>query len=92
MQKTFILDTNVLIQAPQALLSFKNNEVVLPLVVLEELDLHKKDAGDTGYNLREAIRLLESLRKDGDLTAGAPNDQGGKWKQSALIRKHFTRN
>ena len=85
MQKTFILDTNVLIQAPQALLSFDNNEVVLPLVVLEELDLHKKDSGDVGYNVRETIRLLETLRKDGDLTQGVRNECGG----SLRVEKNF---
>lgn len=85
MQKTFILDTNVLIQAPQALLSFDNNEVVLPLVVLEELDLHKKDSGDVGYNVRETIRLLEALRKDGDLTQGVRNECGG----SLRVEKNF---
>ena len=43
MQKTFILDTNVLIQAPQALRSFDNNEVVLPLVVLVSKDILQID-------------------------------------------------
>ena len=38
MQKTYILDTNVLIQAPYALQSFEDNHLVLPLAVLEELD------------------------------------------------------
>lgn len=85
MQKTFILDTNVLIQAPQALLSFDNNEVVLPLVVLEELDLHKKDPGDVGYNVRESIRLLELLRKGGDLTQGVVNEHGGTLR----VEKNF---
>lgn len=77
MQKTYILDTNVLIQAPQALRSFENNEVVIPLVVLEELDLHKKDAGEVGASVRAAIRLLEQIRQGGDLTAGVPTPEGG---------------
>ena len=38
MQKTYVLDTNVLIQAPHALRCFEDNRVVLPLAVLEELD------------------------------------------------------
>ena len=38
MQKTFVLDTSVLIQAPYALESFQENHVILPLAVLEELD------------------------------------------------------
>lgn len=77
MQKTYVLDTNVLIQAPQALKSFENNEVVIPLVVLEELDLHKKDAGEVGANVRAAIRLLEQIRQGGDLTTGVPTPEGG---------------
>lgn len=77
MQKTYVLDTNVLIQAPQALRSFENNEVVIPLVVLEELDLHKKDAGEVGASVRAAIRLLEEIRQGGDLLTGAPTPEGG---------------
>ena len=42
MQKTYILDTNVLIQSPYALQSFEDNHIVLPLAVLEELDGLKK--------------------------------------------------
>ena len=38
MAKTYVIDTNVLIQAPNALLCFEENQLVLPLVVLEELD------------------------------------------------------
>ena len=77
MQKTFVLDTNVLIQAPQALKSFQNNEVVIPLVVLEELDLHKKDVGEVGANVRASIRMLEQIRKGGDLTEGVLTADGG---------------
>lgn len=52
MQKTFVLDTGVLIQAPYALESFQDNHIVLPLAVLEELDSLKGSEGDQGANAR----------------------------------------
>ena len=77
MKKIYVLDTNVLIQAPHALKCFDDNEVVLPLVVLEELDTHKRDEGERGANVREAIRILEQLRGQGDLVVGVELDNGG---------------
>ncbi len=77
MKKIYVLDTNVLIQAPHALKCFEDNEVVLPLVVLEELDGHKRDEGERGANVREAIRILEQLRGAGDLVKGVELDNGG---------------
>lgn len=61
MAKTYVLDTNVLIQAPYALQCFEENHLVLPLVVLEELDGLKKAEGERGYNARQAICSLEYL-------------------------------
>ncbi|WP_408071562.1 PhoH family protein [Butyrivibrio sp. JL13D10] len=76
MKKIYVLDTNVLIQAPHALKCFDDNDVVLPLVVLEELDTHKRDEGERGANVREVIRLLEELREKGDLTKGVELQDG----------------
>jgi PhoH-like ATPase len=77
MKKIYVLDTNVLIQAPHALMCFEDNEVVLPLVVLEELDAHKRDEGERGANVREAIRILDQLRDGGDLVGGVELVNGG---------------
>jgi PhoH-like ATPase len=77
MPKTYVLDTNVLIQAPYALESFEENYIVLPLVVLEELDRLKNSDGECGSNARQAIRLLENLRLSGNLTEGVPLSNGG---------------
>ncbi|MCH4191518.1 MAG: PhoH family protein [Butyrivibrio sp.] len=85
MKKIYVVDTNVLIQAPYALKCFEDNEVVLPLVVLEELDTHKKDEGERGANVREAIRMIEQIREQGDLTKGVAMDNGG----SLRIEKNF---
>lgn len=48
------------------LFSFEDNLVVLPMVVLEELDHLKKADGETGANARKCIRLLEELRQKGN--------------------------
>ena len=75
--KTYVLDTNVLIQAPYALQSFEDNHLVLPLAVLEELDGLKNAEGERGANARQAIRYLESLRTAGNLLEGVPLPGGG---------------
>ncbi len=80
MKKVYVLDTNVLIQAPSAFLCFEENTVIIPVVVLEELDNLKKDEGERGMNVRKAIRGLEQLRGRGCLTAGVEMENGGLLK------------
>lgn len=77
MAKTYVLDTNVLIQAPYAMQCFEDNHVVIPLVVVEELDGLKKADGERGFNARQAIRFLERLRLRGNLLDGVLLDHGG---------------
>lgn len=83
MNKTYVLDTNVLIQSPLALLSFEENDVVLPIVCLEELDKLKSDDGERGGNARECIRFLERLRLSGDLLEGVALPGGGQLRIEA---------
>lgn len=85
MIKTYVVDTNVLIQSPEAIHCFEDNQVVLPVAVLEELDNLKKADGEKGLNARKAIRLLEQLRLKGDLLAGVPLERGG----SLRVEKNF---
>lgn len=59
--RTFVLDTCVLLADPHSLLRFDEHDVVLPLVVVEELDRKKTRPDEVGSNARAAIRLLESL-------------------------------
>ncbi len=59
--RSFVLDTCVLIADPQALLRFDEHDVVLPLVVIEELDRQKSRMDEVGANARSAIRLLEEM-------------------------------
>ena len=77
MRKVYVIDTNVLIQSPNAIENFEDNEVVIPLVVLEELDCLKKADGDKGANARAAVRLLEKYRSKGDLLDGVKLKEGG---------------
>ncbi|MBN2652441.1 MAG: PhoH family protein [Spirochaetales bacterium] len=69
-EKSFVLDTNVLIHKPDAFLSFKGNEVVIPIWVLEELDHLKSHSDEKGRNVREAIRNLDSYSNKGDFSVG----------------------
>jgi PhoH-like ATPase len=59
--RSFVLDTCVLLADPQALLRFDEHDVVLPLVVVEELDRQKTRMDEVGANARSAIRLLEEM-------------------------------
>lgn len=64
-----VIDTSILLDNPRSILSIKG-EVLIPFCVVEELENNKTRDGSAGKNAREAIRLLESLRKYGDLQAG----------------------
>lgn len=77
MKKTYVLDTNVLIQAPYATSCFEDNDVIIPLKVVEELDGLKKADGEKGACARQAVRILEQLRQQGDLLVGVPLKDGG---------------
>ncbi len=75
--KTFVLDTNVLLHEPKAMLRFADNEVVLPIYVVEELDQFKKDLSELGRNARECARMLDEVASDGSLSDGVALDTGG---------------
>jgi PhoH-like ATPase len=78
LRKTFVLDTNVLLHNPMALFMFQDNEVVVPLVVIEELDKFKSNNDDKGRNARQVIREIDRLRSEGRLFEGVKiNDLGG---------------
>jgi len=76
-RKTFVLDTNVLLHDPKSFLKFKDNDVVIPLVVLEELDSYKKNHNELGQNAREVIRYIDSFKpQEKKLQNGIVLDQG----------------
>ncbi len=75
--KRFVLDTNVLLHASNAIFSFGENEVIIPIEVLEELDKFKRVDDELGRNARQIIRTLDALRKEGDFSKGVPLENGG---------------
>ncbi len=77
MKKVFVLDTNVLLHDPQALLRFKDNDVVIPITVVEEIDTFKKDLSEIGRNARQVSRLLDSFRAQAHLVEGVQLPDGG---------------
>ena len=74
--KAFVLDTNVLLHSAQSIESFHDNDVVIPMAVVEELDKFKKNSDELGRNARQVIRRLDKLRqaagKPGQLRRGVP--------------------
>jgi len=77
MKKTFVIDTNVLLQSPYAIYHFEDNDVVIPAVVLEELDKFKKEPSELGANARETSRILDEMRAMGDISKGVELESGG---------------
>lgn len=77
-RKSFVIDTNVILHDPEAIKRFKDNDVVIPLVVLEELDTMKRLSDELGKNARHVMRYIDSLKNtgEGDLSAGVPIENG----------------
>src|SRR5690606_41953104 len=80
MRKNYILDTNILIYDPQSIFSFEDNNLYIPIYVLEELDKLKNEQSLRGRNSREAYRLIDGLRCSGHLAEGVDINDGGKLK------------
>ncbi len=76
-KKTYVLDTNVLIHNPQAMFSFKDNHVVIPITVIEEIDNFKKGLDEKGRNARQIGRYLDKLREQGSLQKGVAIENNG---------------
>ncbi len=70
MNKIYVLDTNVLIHNPQAIFSYKNSKIIIPITVIEEIDSLKKNFDERGRNARQVARFLDGLRKNGSLREG----------------------
>ncbi len=77
-QKSYVLDTSVLLSDPKAVLRFAEHEVIVPVVVISELEKKRHDS-ELGYYARSALRLLDELRTThGALNQPIPlNDEGG---------------
>lgn len=70
--ETFVIDTNVLLHDPSAISRFEKHNVIVPLIVLEELDSCKRRSDEHGRNAREVLSYIDSLKhhKTGDLSTG----------------------
>jgi PhoH-like ATPase len=88
MPKKFILDTNVLLHDAQAMYKFEDNEVVIPITVIEEIDTFKKDLNEIGRNARQVSRQLDALRQINSLTEGVPLDNGGRLRVVLFARNY----
>ncbi|HWQ61476.1 MAG TPA: PhoH family protein [Negativicutes bacterium] len=78
MNKHYVLDTNVLLYSPQAIFAFNEHTVVIPEVVLEELDRFKSESTERGAHSRQVSRIIDELRTHGNLLSGVSlNEQGG---------------
>ena len=69
-KKTYVIDTSVFLSDANALYRFKNNDIVIPIKVLEEIDKHKKRQDSVGFNARLIIKHLDGLRMKGSLHKG----------------------
>ena len=75
-EKIFVLDTNVILHDHRAIVSFKENDVIVPVIVLEELDKFKKGTEGINYQAREFVRLLDELTEGKFIGNGIPLGSG----------------
>jgi PhoH-like ATPase len=77
MKKNYVLDTNVLLHDPNSMFKFEDNNVIVPIYVIEEIDQFKREGTERGRNARTISRLIDQLRPTGSLSKGVPLEQGG---------------
>jgi PhoH-like ATPase len=89
--KFFVLDTNVLLHNPKAIFLFEDNQIILPIIVIEEIDRFKKELSEIGRNARAVSRILDDLRQSGKLNKGVDLPGGGSlrivldWEDSGTL-------
>ena len=77
MIKNYIIDTNVMVHDPNFLYNFEDNNIIIPIMCIEELDNLKKREGIVGYHARNAARELNNIRGLGNLHTGVKLSNGG---------------
>ena len=78
MKKNYVLDTNILLHDPYAIFRFDDNNVIIPIYVIEEVDQFKREGSERGRNARHVVRLLDDLREQGgSLSKGVSIKSGG---------------
>lgn len=88
MKKNYVLDTNVLLHDPHAIFRFEDNNVIIPIYVIEEVDQFKREGSERGRNARTIARVLDELRdKGGSLSKGVTLDSGGTLRVAVPSRR-----
>ncbi|MCF6245860.1 MAG: PhoH family protein [Desulfobacula sp.] len=97
MKKIFVLDTNVILHDSSCINQFKDNDIYIPITVIEELDRFKKGNDVINSNARDFLRSLDALSSDSMLNGGAPIDNGDSricirldTPLDDVIKKNFT--
>ena len=75
-KKNYVIDTSVCLTDADVLFKFDNNDIFIPLKVLEEIDNHKKRQDSVGANARKFIRTMDELRQKGSLEKGVRIEKG----------------
>jgi len=88
-KKIFVLDTSVILYNHASLLSFEDNDVAIPITVLEELDNFKKGHDTKNYEAREFIRIIDRLSQDHSLQDWVSMGEG-KGKIKVIIHENGT--
>jgi PhoH-like ATPase len=88
MKKNYVLDTNVLLHDPRAIFKFEDNDVIIPIFVIEEIDHFKREGTERGRNARAVARLIDELRaRNGSLAKGVPMENGGSLRVALPSRR-----
>lgn len=87
-RKVFVIDTNVLVHKSDAILSFKQSDVVIPVWVLEELDKLKSFSDERGRSARHAVRFLDEVCSHGDISKGVKIENGIKVRVDVKEHRH----
>jgi PhoH-like ATPase len=77
-RRTYVLDTNVLLHDPNALMVFHEHDLVLPMTVIEEIDKFKRELTELGRNARTVSRQLDAMRAQGRIGEGIVLPGGGR--------------
>lgn len=89
MTKTYVVDTSAIISDPLCILNFLDSKVIIPLVVIQELDKLKTSIGERGRNARVALKLIDKYSENGELHNGIfIDDKGITLKVDTTIYEH----
>jgi len=87
-KKIFVLDTSVILYNHNSINSFEDNDVAIPITVLEELDNYKKGSDTINYEAREFIRILDRLSTNHTLSDWLPLEEKGSGKFKVIMNEY----